>query len=159
MARQGGAKTGTGRADETLAVVERLHGAAIRLLRSMRRLDAEAGISGPRLSALSILVFGGPATLSALAQAEQVRRPTMTQLVNTLEAEGLVRKRQEGGDRRLVRVEATAKGRKLLEEGRRRRLAELAARFRALPEAERRALTAALDAFERLAREVSKSKS
>ena len=69
-----------------LAAMDRLHSAAIRLLRSMRTLDTQAGLSGPKLSALSVLVFGGPATLSALADAEQVRRPTMTQLVNALEA-------------------------------------------------------------------------
>jgi len=134
-----------------LAAMDRLHSAAIRLLRSMRTLDTQAGLSGPKLSALSVLVFGGPATLSALADAEQVRRPTMTQLVNALEAEGLVRKHSVGADRRRVQVEATARGRKLLREGRARRLGDLTARFRALSRADRQALLKALPALERLA--------
>ncbi|MFP3943054.1 MAG: MarR family winged helix-turn-helix transcriptional regulator [Alphaproteobacteria bacterium] len=137
---------------EARAAVHRLHGAAIHLLRSLRTEDQRSGVSGPKLSVLSVLVFGGPASLSELAEAEQVRRPTMTQLVNTLEMEGMVRKRPGGGDRRRVRVEATAKGRRLLEAGRNRRLSELAGRFEALSARDRAALLRALDAFERLAR-------
>lgn len=138
--------------NETLDAMNRLHGAAIRLLRSMRPVDARSGLSGPKLSVLSVLVFGGPASLSALADAEQVRRPTMTQLVNALEAEGLVRKRPGRTDRRQVCVEATARGRKLLAQGRARRLNDLSARFRSLSGADRKALIDALGAFERLAR-------
>lgn len=161
--REGNGERGAGKAggpdrgkqdgggDEAFAAVSRLHGAAIHLLRSLRAVDAQSGVSGPKLSALSVLVFGGPAALSELAQAEQVRRPTMTQLVNTLEADGLVRKRAADGDRRRVLVEATAKGCRLLQEGRSRRLAELAARFEALPQEDRAALVRALDALERLA--------
>lgn len=138
--------------DEAAEAMNRLHGAAIRLLRSLRPLDARSGLSGPKLSVLSVLVFGGPASLSSLADAEQVRRPTMTQLINALEAEGLVRKRSGGPDKRHVQVEATGRGRRLLAEGRARRLDDLAARFRALPASHQKALLRALDALERLAR-------
>src|SRR5215218_8569721 len=71
-------------------VADRLHSAAIHLLRRLRVQDAATGVSGPRLSALSVLVFGGPRTVSALAAAEQVRVPTMTRLVQGLKREGLV---------------------------------------------------------------------
>jgi DNA-binding MarR family transcriptional regulator len=82
-------------------------------------------VSGPQLSALSVLVFGGPQMLTALAEAEQVRLPTMSRLVADLEARGLVVRKSDSADRRVSRVSPTKKGRSLLEEGRKRRLARL----------------------------------
>ena len=62
-------------------VADHLHSAAIHLLRLVRRRDAETGLSPARLSALSVLVFGGPRTVGDLAADEQVRSPTMSRLV------------------------------------------------------------------------------
>lgn len=104
---------------------ERLHAAAIRLLRRVRVADVETGLSGPKLSALSVLHFGGAMRLTDLAAAEQVRAPTMSKLVAELEAEGLATKRADASDKRAAKIEVTAKGRALMEEGRRRRLALL----------------------------------
>src|SRR5260221_13290974 len=73
------------------AVADRLHSAAIHLLRRLRVEDKAIGLSGPRTSALSVIVFRGPVTMSALAEAEQVRPPTMTRLVDGLERRGPVR--------------------------------------------------------------------
>ncbi|HEY6948780.1 MAG TPA: MarR family transcriptional regulator, partial [Gemmatimonadales bacterium] len=99
-------------------LADRLHSAAIHLLRWLRREDAATGLSAPRLSALSVLVFGGgPVTLGQLAAAEQVRAPTMTRLVNGLEADGLVTRQADPGDARVTRIQATARGRALLEAG------------------------------------------
>src|SRR5262245_11051379 len=93
-------------------VAGRLHSAAIHLLRVARTVDGESGLSPSRLSALSVLVFGGPRTIGGLATAEAVRSPTMTQLVNGLESDGLVRRRPAStGDGRRVVVEATPAGR------------------------------------------------
>jgi DNA-binding MarR family transcriptional regulator len=113
------------RSPDPAAVADRIHGAAIRLLRFVRKEDAAAGVSGPQLSALSVLVFGGPQMLTALAEAEQVRLPTMSRLVADLEARGLVVRKPDSADRRVSRVSPTKKGRSLLEEGRKRRLARL----------------------------------
>jgi DNA-binding MarR family transcriptional regulator len=102
---------------------DRIHSAAIHLLRRVREVDAEAmGISPARASALSVLVFGGPRSLTALAQAERVTPATMSKLVRALEAEGLVRREQDAGDGRAITLHATAKGRRVLERGRSRRL-------------------------------------
>ena len=103
-------------------VADRLHSAAIHLLRRLRHSDKASGVSAARLSALSVLVFGGPCTLGALADAEQVRPPTMTRLVQALEAEGYIRRAPDPHDRRAVRLEATPKARRLLEKGRQRRI-------------------------------------
>jgi DNA-binding MarR family transcriptional regulator len=117
---------------DRMAVAERLHAAAIHLLRQLRLEDEASGLSAPRLSALSVLVFGGVRTVGQLAAAEQVRPPTMTRLVQALEAEGLVRREADPSDGRAVRVRETARGRRLLLDARQRRLEALAARLAAL---------------------------
>jgi DNA-binding MarR family transcriptional regulator len=118
----------------------RWHSIAIHLLRAVRREDAVSGLTGPRLSALSVIVFGGPVTLSGLAAAEQVRPPTMTRLVDALEAEGLVRRVADKADRRRVRLRATARGRSMLLAGRERRVSRIAVPMAALSADDRRVL-------------------
>jgi len=73
-----------------------------------------------------VLVFGGPRTLGELAAAEQVRPPTMTRVVQGLEADDLVRRASDSRDGRIVRLHATAKGRRVMQRGRERRVASLA---------------------------------
>ena len=85
------------------------------------------GVPPAQLSALSVLVFGGPRTLTELAGAEQVRPPTMTRIVQSLEADGLVRRERDPSDRRVHRVHPTARGRRVMQRGRERRVANLAA--------------------------------
>ena len=130
--------------DEAEVIADRLHSAAIHLLRRLRREDTKSGLSAPRLSALSVLVFGGPVTLGELANAEQVRPPTMTRLISALEAEGLVSREADPEDGRLTRIRATPKGRALLFRGRARRVAALAAEVRGLGAGERADLDRAL---------------
>ncbi|HEY2445478.1 MAG TPA: MarR family transcriptional regulator [Rhizomicrobium sp.] len=129
------------------AVADSIHGAAIRLLRFVRREDAAAGVGAPQLSALSVLVFGGPTTLTALAEAEQVRLPTMSRLISELEARGLVSRKPDHTDRRISRVFSTRKGRRLLEEGRKRRLVRLVAALEGLSSAELSHLASAAEAI------------
>jgi DNA-binding MarR family transcriptional regulator len=112
-------------ASEISDVADQLHSAAIHLLRQLRKEDDASGLSAPRLSALSVIVFGGPLSLGQLARAEQVRPPTMTRIVTALEREGLVSRTGDPGDRRLTLIEATAKGRQILIAGRARRVEKL----------------------------------
>src|SRR5713101_6192762 len=115
---------------------DRLHSAAIHLLRRLRVRDRESGVGPAQLSALSVLVLGGgPRSLGELADAEQVRPPTMSRIVAGLERAGLVR-RHATEDGRRVRLEATAKGTKILQEGRRRRVESLSLAVSALPRKE-----------------------
>src|SRR3954452_9515904 len=90
--------------DGTVDLADRLHSAAIHLLRRLRREDDASGLPAPQLSALSVIVFGGPITLGALAAAEQVRPPTITRVVATLEESGLVVRETDDADRRVARV-------------------------------------------------------
>jgi DNA-binding MarR family transcriptional regulator len=129
---------------------DRLHSAAIHLLRRLRREDTATGLAPARLSALSVLVFGGPMNLTALAAAEQVQPPTMTKVVQALEREGLVRREADAADRRGSTLMATARGRRILEDGRRRRVTRLAQELQALPPRDRAALERAAAILERL---------
>ena len=139
-ARLRGSHGGTTRADPSSALADRLHSAAIHLLRRLRREDAQTGLTAPRLSALSVLVFGGARSLGELAAAEQVRPPTMTRLVTALEREGLIVREAVEGDRRRVRIRATTAGRAILMRGREQRVAALASVLRELPSGDRDAL-------------------
>ena len=121
---------------ELLETADKLHSAAIHLLRRLRVRDRESGIGPAQLSALSVLVFGGPRSLSELADAEQVRPPTMSRIVSSLTAAGLV-KREATEDGRRVRLVPTGKGTRILWEGRKRRVESLANALVTLGEKER----------------------
>ena len=124
---------------EGFATADRLHSAAIHLLRRLRVRDRESGVGPAQLSALSVLVFGGPRSLGELADAEQVRPPTMSRIVAGLERAGLVKRRRTEDGRR-VRLEASAKGAKILEQGRNRRVESLAKALSVRPEKEQQKL-------------------
>src|SRR5258708_602401 len=89
--------------------IERFHHLAIRLLRGLRRVDEAHGFSGPRASALSVLVFRGPQSLGELAAAEGVKAPTMSRLVKAMQSEGLVETEVTSDDQRRMRIAAIAK--------------------------------------------------
>jgi DNA-binding MarR family transcriptional regulator len=133
-------------------VAARLHSASIRLLRTLRREDDGSGLSAPRLSALSVVVFGGPVSLAELAEAEQVRPPTMSRIVDALVQRGFVTREPAPGDRRSVRIMATADGISLLQAGRERRVHALIRRLGRLADSERRALARGVEIMERVAR-------
>jgi DNA-binding MarR family transcriptional regulator len=136
-----------------VVLADRLHSAAIHLLRRVRTEDDASGLTAPRLSALSVIVFRGSITLGELAKAEQVRPPTISRLVRALETDGLVRRAVDPTDRRIQRVEATAAGARLLRQGRARRVAVIAESLRALPESERRLVKSAAAILEQVARD------
>jgi len=115
----------------TEQVADQLHAAAIRLLRYVRKEDSASGAPAAQLSALSVLAFGGPMTLSALATAQQVKPPTMSQLVSELERLDLVVRKPI--DQRSSEISLTRKGRALMEAGRKRRLARLTRAIGRLP--------------------------
>lgn len=110
----------------SVEAADRFHSAAIHALRHVRREDPATGLSAARLSALSVLVFGGSRTLGELAAAEQVRPATMTRIAQSLVEDGYARRAADLKDRRVARLSATAKGRRVMRQGRERRVANLA---------------------------------
>src|ERR1700760_634275 len=129
------------------ALADRLHSTAIHLLRLVRVQDARSGVGPAQLSALSVLVFGGPASLKDLARAEQVRPPTMSRIVDGLESAGLARRRVNPKDRRAVMIEATEKGTGILQKGRKLRVELLARHLNRLNAAELNEIERALVAI------------
>jgi DNA-binding MarR family transcriptional regulator len=136
---------------ETFETADRLHSAAIHLLRRLRVRDRESGVGPAQLSALSVLVFGGPRSLGELADAEQVRPPTMSRIVAGLESAGLVR-RHATEDGRRVRLEASTKGTKILQEGRKRRVESLAKAVSSLSGEEQQKLGTLTDLLQQVIR-------
>ena len=137
-----------------LEAADRMHSAAIHLLRRLRIRDRESGIGPAQLSALSVLVFAGPKSLAELAEAEQVKPPTMSRIVAGLLRARLVRRKIDPEDRRAVVIEATEKGMQIMQEGRRRRVEALAAAMGPLPEREIIRLQEAAQVMETLSRQV-----
>jgi DNA-binding MarR family transcriptional regulator len=139
-------------------VADRLHSAAIHLLRHARKNDVVARQHPARLSALSVLVFGGPMTLGQLAAAEQVKAPTMSRIVAGLKRSGLAKIEADAKDARRIQVTATAKGERLLQRARARRIQLLVETLSELRETEMETLLQAADLIERAVRQVVETK-
>ena len=133
-----------------MEIANRLNSAAIHLLRRISRDDGADGVTGARLSALSVLVYGGGQTVTALARREGVATPTMTRIVDALVRDGLVERAVVPDDRRQMRLTTTEDGRRLLERGRARRIERLAAEVGGLRPKQQKALERALAVLEDL---------
>jgi len=131
-------------------VADQLHSAAIHLLRRVRKQDIATGEGPARLSALSVLVFGGPKTLKELAAAEQVKPPTMSRIVSGLKRSRLVEIADDPEDARRMRITATEKGSRLLQKGREMRIAHLACQLERLTPAELSDLGEAVEILRKL---------
>lgn len=131
-------------------VADRLHSAAIHLLRRVRKQDTAMGEGPARLSALSVLVFGGPMNLGQLAAAEQVRPPTMTRIVTGLEKNGLAERGSDSADARRVQIRATPKGVRLMQRGREARIECLARQLAMLTKEELATLGEAVEVLQRV---------
>ncbi len=128
-----------------------LNSGAIHVLRSLRAVDRLAGLTPQRLSALSVLVFGGPCSLGALARAEGVAGPTMTRIVDGLIDAGLAERQPHPTDGRAVLIAATAEGDALMRAAQRRRIEALAQAIASLPAAAQRQLVESVDLLDQVA--------
>lgn len=122
----------------------------LRLLRQLRRHDAEAGTTSARLSVLSLLVFAGIERPRDLARAEQVSVPTISRMLKSMEEDGLVRRRESPDDGRGWHFGATAKGVRIIKAARSARLDDLSGRIDALGVGERSTLFRAIPVLHRL---------
>ena len=137
-------------APDTVAVADRLHSAAIHLLRRVRKQDVATGEGPARLSALSVLVFGGPKSLGELATAEQIKPPTMSRVVAGLARSRLVAIAADPHDARRMQIRATAKGVRLLQKGRQLRIAYLSSHLDTLAPEELAKLGEAVEILQKL---------
>ncbi|MEN3273809.1 MAG: hypothetical protein V7636_2570 [Actinomycetota bacterium] len=119
----------------TLAI--EVNSLSIHLVRWAKRADADLGVPPARLSALSVLVFGGDRTITELADAEMVTLATISRVVDGLEEMGLARRSPNPADARSVVIRATPKGRRVMERGRQARVDRLTRLLEAVPAADR----------------------
>jgi DNA-binding MarR family transcriptional regulator len=134
---------------DPIEVAGRLRQSAFRLTRVLRQQD-DSGHAPALLSALAVVDREGPLTLGALAAQEQVSPPTITKIVDGLEARGFVERARDDNDRRVWRVRVTARGRRELQTRRAQRTEWLAAQLRGLAPDDLDRLGGALDVLERL---------
>lgn len=135
---------------EAMVIADRLHSVAIHLLRRVRKQDVATGEGPARLSALSVLVFGGPKALGELAAAEQVKPPTMSRIVAGLKRSHLVEIKPDPQDARRMCIRATAKGTHLMQKGRELRIAYLASHLDTLAPQELEKVGAAVEILKSL---------
>ncbi|MGW3939279.1 MarR family winged helix-turn-helix transcriptional regulator [Streptomyces phaeochromogenes] len=110
----------------------------------VRAVTDRRGMSFTAASALARLEREGPARLTALAAAEGVTQPSMTQLVQRLERQALVLRIDDPEDGRVTLVAITDTGREVLAERRQERDTRLAALLSSLPDEEQQALATAM---------------
>lgn len=135
--------------DDLTGLAGRLHAAAIHVLRRVRRVDPESGVTAARLSALSVVVHAGPLPVGELAEREQVSAPTMSRMLTAMEENNLVKRRPSPDDGRVVLVATTVRGRRALERARERRVEELAGALAELSQAEEAVVARAVEVLER----------
>ena len=135
-------------------VADKVHSAAIHLLRSLRGRDKTLGVSGARLSALSVLYFAGPMTMSHLARAEDVKLPTMSRLVKDMVLEQLVTRTAAEDDGRAQVIDMTPKGRSLFMRARVNRLMALTTAMESLTEENQETLLSAAELMENAAKAI-----
>jgi DNA-binding MarR family transcriptional regulator len=128
-----------------------LNSGAIHVLRSLRLVDRRSGLTPARLSALSVLVFGGPCTLGRLAAIEDVAGPTMTRIVDGLCREGLAQRTRHPDSGRAVLISATPTGDDLMRAAADRRVDALVSAMSRLDDAAQHSLESAAPALVSLA--------
>jgi DNA-binding MarR family transcriptional regulator len=128
-----------------------LNSGAIHVLRALRVVDRRSGLTPARLSALSVLVFGGPCTLGRLAALEDVAGPTMTRIVDGLSHAGLAQRTRHPDSGRAVLISATPAGNDLMRAAANRRVDALVSAMGRLDDAARHNLESAAPALVSLA--------
>lgn len=128
-----------------------LRPAVLRLARRLRQMrDDSLDLNSNQLSAMAVLLTEGDQLMGELAALEKVQPPSMTRIINGLEARDLVARRPHPGDRRQCLVTLTDAGRQVLLANRRRRDQWLAVRIAELSGEEREVLRRAVPILEKV---------
>jgi DNA-binding MarR family transcriptional regulator len=127
----------------------RLRVAMMRLVRKIKR-ETGGAETPAAISALAAISHLRNPTLRELAEAEGITSPSASSQVDALESKGLVTRHVDRLDRRVVHLQLTAAGERILNRSRSERTAWLARRLRALPGQDLRTLEEAAQILERL---------
>ncbi|HUY30479.1 MAG TPA: MarR family transcriptional regulator [Acidimicrobiales bacterium] len=128
----------------------RLQHAIRRIHRHARPPGAREGLSPTQVAVLSALVHAGPQRSTDLAAREGLNATLVSRVLAKLEGAGLARRDADPDDRRVARIEATARGRRLLDQERAESASALREELERLDPVQRRTLAAALDVIELL---------
>ncbi|OXM83889.1 MarR family winged helix-turn-helix transcriptional regulator [Paenibacillus rigui] len=121
------------------------------LTRILIRLPSIEKLSFTTLSVLHTLTRKSPMRLTELTAHEQITQSAITQLVTRLERDGLVERRPDPNDGRVVLVHITALGTHVIDSRRLDRIAKLSNFIDGLTLEEKEAIAAALPALKHLA--------
>ena len=130
-------------------LVARLSLSVTRLARVLRQQETSR-TTPAEAAVLATIVRDGPLTLGDLAAAEKVSPSTITKIVSSLEADGQIERVIDPDDRRVHRVQLSARGRRNIDVYRSKRNAWLQKQLGLLDDDERSRLIAAVDVLERL---------
>lgn len=131
---------------EMVAAVER----AGRIFNERFGTGARSGgghVSATQLRTLETIEEHGAPVVSALATALDMGMPSVSRVCDRLEASGWVARRPVDDDRRLIEIQLTAHGRRLLADVRRRRCEVLEEVMARMPATQQQALRRGLVAF------------
>jgi DNA-binding MarR family transcriptional regulator len=132
-------------ADTALELVIALH----RLVRSLR---AAVGLQPTQLLVLAQLIEAGSLRVGELAARVPCSQPTATNVANSLELDGLVRRVRDATDGRAIRLEITDAGRAAMRSVVRGQAHQLQDRMHALDDTDRALLAAALPVLRKMSR-------
>lgn len=133
--------------DDPVALAETLRPALLRVSRRLRQEAQKVGVSALDALLLNQISRNPGIGVCALADGEQLSRPTMSGHVKRLESAGWVARADRADDGRRSGLAVTAAGQGQLEAIRQHRNDWLAARLARLPRDDRRALDAAAGAL------------
>lgn len=111
------------------------------------RLPSVERLSFTTLSVLHTLSRKGPTRLTELTATEQMTQPAITQMVRRLEDDGLLERRADPHDGRVVLVQLTARGAQVIATRHAARVERLTSLLERLPPEERAAIASALPAL------------
>lgn len=138
-------------AEVAIEDVAALRGAVLILARRLRHQQAGDELSPSESAVMGRVGRAGPMTPGHLAKSEHVQPPSMTRIIERLEARGFLRRDPDPGDRRQVLVSRTPAGDDFVERSRAVRTAWLTRQLGSLDRADRLAITAAVSALTKLA--------
>jgi DNA-binding MarR family transcriptional regulator len=130
-------------------LASRLRVSVTRLARKLRR-EGDPDVTPTLLSALATIERHGPMTAGALADHEQVRKPTATRVIALLIERGLAERTPDPLDGRIAWLRLSTAGRRYLQGIRRRKDLYLSEQMKRLSLAEMVTLEAAAEILDRL---------
>lgn len=135
----------------TVEEVAALRGAVLILARRLRHQQAGDELSPSESAVMGRVGRAGPLTPGQLAKSEHVQPPSMTRIIERLEARGFLRRTPDPDDRRQVLVSRTVAGDEFVERSRAVRTAWLTQQVSKLEPADQKSIAAAVGALTRLA--------